>query len=176
MVVIARNRFVFKTIEENLKIRGVPPLFNKGERQVEPSSTFGKVLDLAIRLRLNKKDWVDGKKLCTVLKINSPDVWGDEDILSKFAESALKTDIPMPDIQSKLLLAVQNLDLDEPNIPKFYKDFAKLIEDRKNETSNEFEEEELERSWIELQEFKECWQKSKILGLGSLSSFRNAMA
>jgi len=41
---------------------------------------------------------------------------------------------------------------------------------------NEFDDEELERSWIELQEFKECWQKSKFLGLGSLSSFRNAMA
>ena len=175
MVVIARNRFVFKTLEEHLKVRGINPLFNRGERQVEPSSTFGKVLDLAIRVRLNKKDWVDGKKLCAVLKINSPAVWGDEDILIRFAENVPKTDIPMPDIQSKLLLEIQNLDINEPNIPKLCKYFAKLIEERKNETSNECDD-ELERSLIELQEFKDCWQKSKILGLGSLSSFRNAMA
>lgn len=175
MVVIARNRFVFKTLEKELTDRGITPLFNKGERQVETSSTFGKVLDLAIRVRLNKKNWVDGKKLCTVLKIDSPDVWGDEDILSKFAESTLRIDIPMPDIQSKLLLEIQNLDVNEPNIPKLCKYFAKLIEERKNETSNECDD-ELERSLIELQEFKDCWQKSKILGLGSLSSFRNAMA
>ncbi len=176
MVVIARNRFVFKTLEKELTDRGITPLFNKGERQVEPSSTFGKVLDLAIRVRLNKKDWVDGKKLCTVLKIDSPDVWGDEDILSKFAESTLRTDIPMPDIQSKLLLEIQNLDIYEPKILKLCKYFAELIEERKNVTLNKFEEEELERSWIELEEFKECWQKSKFLGLGSLASFRNAMA
>ncbi|MEA5488802.1 MULTISPECIES: ATP-dependent helicase [Pseudanabaena] len=176
MVVIARNRFVFKTLEKHLKSRGINPLFNRGERQVEPSSTFGKVLDLAIRVRLNKKDWVDGKKLCTVLKIDSPDVWDDECILSKFAKNVLNTDIPIPDIQSKLLLEIQNLDINDPNIPKLCKCFAQLIEERKNETLNEFEENELERSLIELQEFKECWQKSKILGLGSLSSFRNAMA
>lgn len=175
MVVIARNRFVFKALEKELTDRGITPLFNKGERQVETSSTFGKVLDLAIRVRLNKKNWVDGKKLCTVLKIDSPDVWGDEDILSKFSESTLRTDIPMPDIQSKLLLEIQNLDINEPNIPKLCKYFSTRIEERKNETSNECDD-ELERSWIELQEFKDCWQKSKILGLGSLSSFRNAMA
>ena len=175
MVVIARNRFVFKTLEEHLKVRGINPLFNRGERQVEPSSTFGKVLYLAIRVRLNKKDWVDGKRLCAVLKIDNPNVWDDERILSKFAENVLNTDIPMTDIQSKLLLEIQNLDINDPNILKLCKCFDKLIKEQKNETSNELDD-ELERSWIELQEFKECWQKSKFLGLGSLSSFRNAMA
>jgi DNA helicase-2/ATP-dependent DNA helicase PcrA len=176
MVVIARNRFVFKPLEKELTDRGITPLFNKGERQVEPSSTFGKVLDLAIRVRLNKRDWVDGKKLCTALKIDSPDVWGVEDLLSKFAEKTLETDIPMSDIQSKLLLEIENLDVNEPKILKLHNEFEKLIKDRRNETSNEFEEEELERSLIELQEFKDCWIKSKKLGLVSLSSFRNAMA
>jgi len=174
MVVIARNRFVFKTLEEHLKTLQIPFLLKKGERQVEPSSTFGKVLDFAIRLRINAKDWVDGKKLCAVLNIDSPDIWGDEDILSEFANSVLMSDIPMPDIQSKLLLAIQNLDLDEPNIPKLCTDFADQINELR-EISDVFDD-ELERSLIELQEFKECWTKSKMQGLGSLSSFRNAMA
>ena len=178
MVVIARNRFVFKKLEEHLKRLEIPYSLKKNERLVEPSSTFGKVLDLAIQLRLNKKDWVDGKKLCAVLKIDIPDVWGEEDLLSKFAENSLKADIPMPDIQSKLLLEIQNLDLDEPNIPKLYKTFESLIKNSRNEISNESDKfnDEIERSLIELNEFKDCWGKFKGKGLVSLSSFRNAMA
>ena len=178
MVIIARNRFVFKTLEKHLKEQNILYLFNKGERQIEPSSVFGKVLDLAIRLRLNKKDWVDGKKLCAVLKIATPDIWGEENILSEFAKSALNSDISMPDIQSKLLLTIQDLDVNDPNIPKLYEKFANLIKDsmEQNLNNNEFDNDELERSWLELQEFRDCWRKSKIQGLGSLSSFRNAMA
>jgi DNA helicase-2/ATP-dependent DNA helicase PcrA len=178
MVVIARNRFVFKKLEEHLKRLEIPYSLKKNERLIEPSSTFGKVLDLAIRLRLNKKDWVGGKKLCAVLKIDIPDVWGEEDLLSKFAENSLKADIPMPDIQSKLLLEIQNLDLDEPNIPKLYKTFESLIKNSRNEISNESDKfnDEIERSLIELNEFKDCWGKFKGKGLVSLSSFRNAMA
>jgi DNA helicase-2/ATP-dependent DNA helicase PcrA len=177
MVVIARNRFVFKKLEEHLKRLEIPYSLKKNERLVEPSSTFGKVLDLAIRLRLNKKDSVGGKKLCAVLKIDIPDVWGEEDLLSKFAENSLKADIPMPDIQSKLLLEIQNLDLDEPNIPKLCKTFESLIKNSRNEISNESDKfnDEIERSLIELNEFKECWTKSKLKGFVSLSSFRNAM-
>ena len=174
MVVIARNRFVLKTLEQHLVEHKIPYLFKKGERHVEPSSTFGKVLDLAIRLRLNKKDWVDGKKLCSVLKIDSPDVWGDENILNEFAKKALESDIFMPDIQSELLLAVQDLDVDEPNIRKMYEKFANLIKESMSQGLDN--DDELERSWLELQEFRDCWSQSKIQGLGSLLSFRNAMA
>ena len=177
MVVIARNWFVFKKLEEHLKRLEIPYSLKKNERLVEPSSTFGKVLDLAIQLRLNKKDWVDGKKLCAVLKIDIPDVWGEEDLLSKFAENSLKADIPMPDIQSKLLLEIQNLDLDEPNIPKLYKTFESLIKNSRNEISNESDKfnDEIERSLIELNEFKDGWGKFKGKGLVSLSSFHDAM-
>lgn len=175
MVVIARNRFVFKTLEEHLKEQNILYLFKKGERQIEPYSVFGKVLDLAIRLRLNKKDWVDGKKLCAVLKIDIPKRWGDENILIEFAKNALTSDIPMPEIQSKLLLAVQDLDIDEPSIPRMCVNFELLIKKSMNRELSD-ESDELERSLLELQEFRECWGKSKKQGLKSLLSFRNAMA
>ncbi len=175
MVVIARNRFVFKTLEEHLKKQNILYLFTKGERQIEPSSIFGKVLDLAIRLRLNKKDWVNGKKLRAVLKIDAGDIRGEENTLSEFAQSALKSDIPMPDIQSKLLLAIQALDVNAPNIPGLYKEFENLIQGSNELDNDELNNDELERSWLELQEFRDCWRQSKIQGLGSLSAFRNAM-
>lgn len=179
MVVIARNRFVFNTLETHLRKQEIPYFLKRSECQVEYDSTFGRVLDLAIRLRLNKKDWVDGNKLCAVLKIDPPDRWGDENVLKKFAESSLIADIPMPEIQSELLMAIHNLDLDEPNILKLSTHFIKLIGDLRTQISNDPNDalnDELERSWIELQEFRGYWKKAKSQGVGSLSAFRNAMA
>jgi len=175
MVVIARNRFVFQTLEKCLQEKHIPYSLQKGERQVEPSSTFGKVFDLAIRLRLNPKDWVDGKKLCAVLKIAIPNAWGGENLLQEFADDALDRDIPFPKIQADLLRAIQNLNLDQPNIPKLCSDLKKSIETLVSNSSDG--DVELERSLQELQAFRECWTTFKNKGLGeSLSSFRNAMA
>jgi DNA helicase-2/ATP-dependent DNA helicase PcrA len=176
MVVIARNRFVFQTLERYLEEKQIPYSLKKGERQVEPSSIFGKVLDLAIRLRLNPKDWVDGKKLCTVLKIDIPDAWGGEDLLQKFANAARNSDIPFPEIQADLLMAIQELDLEQPNIPKLCGDFTTTIGALGSNPSLEADG-ELERSLQELQDFRGCWTTFKRKGLGgSLSSFHNAMA
>lgn len=176
MVVIARNRFVFQTLEKYLEEKQILYSLKKGERQVEPSSIFGKVLDLAIRLRLNPKDWVDGKKLCAVLKINIPDAWGGEDLLKKFANAARNSDIPFPEIQADLLRAIQELDLEQPNIPKLCGNFTTTIKALGSNPSLEVDG-ELERSLQELQDFRGCWTTFKRKGLGeSLSSFRNAMA
>lgn len=176
MVVIARNRFVFQTLEEHLRDKQIPYSLKKGERQVEPASTFGKVVDLAIRLRLNPKDWVDGKKLCMVLKIDIPDIWGGDELLLQFADAACVSDIPLPEIQSDLLREIQKLNVDQPNIVKLCKDFKLKIE--KLHLDGAYEDDgELERSLQEIQYFRGCWTTFKRKGLGdSLSAFRNAMA
>jgi DNA helicase-2/ATP-dependent DNA helicase PcrA len=176
MVVIARNRFVFQALEKCLQEKHIPYSLKKGERQVEPSSTFGKVFDLAIRLRLNPKDWVDGKKLCAVLKIAIPDAWGGENLLQEFANDALSSDIPFPKIQADLLKAIQNLNLDQPNIPKLCSDFKTSIETLVSDPSHEIDG-ELERSLQELQDLRESWTTFRYKGIGeSLSSFLNALA
>jgi DNA helicase-2/ATP-dependent DNA helicase PcrA len=176
MVVIARNRFIFKTLEEKLKERQIPYYLKKGERQVEPSSVFGKVLDLAIRLRLNAKDWIDGKKLCSVLKIDAPEEWNDENILENLATKARNSDIPLKEILLNLLTAIHAIDIDRLNIPKFCSDFGTKIETFASTAPDE-DAGELERSFQELQEFRKCWTVFKRKGLGeSLAAFRNAMA
>lgn len=176
MVVIARNRFVFLTLEKHLQERQIPYSLKKGERQTEPSSIFGKVLDLAVRVRLNPKDWVDGKKLCAALEIQPPTSWGDDDLLHEFAKAACTSEIPFPELQAKLLEAIQAIDLDKPNIPKFCETFKKLIEELTVDQSLK-EDEELERSLQELQDFRKSWTTFKRKGLGdSLSAFRNAIA
>lgn len=175
MVVIARNRFVFQTLEECFKKNKMPYSLKKGERQSEPSSIFGMVLDLALRLRLNPKDWVDGKKLCAVLKIDIPEVWGGENLLQVLANGVRKSNIPYPEMQADLLIAIQELDLDQPNIPKLCTEFTKKIEQLGANTREA--DGERERSLQELQDFRGCWTSFKRKSLGeSLSSFRNAMA
>jgi DNA helicase-2/ATP-dependent DNA helicase PcrA len=134
------------------------------------------VLDLGIRLRINPKDWVDGKKLCAVLKIKTPETWGGESLLKAFADAARNSHILYPDIQADLLNAIQGLDADEPAIPKLCNDFARKIEVIGKNPDIEVDG-ELERSLQELHEFRRCWTMFKRKGLGeSLSSFRNALA
>lgn len=176
MVVIARTRFVFSALETVLTEKGVRYSLNKGERQVEPSSLFGKVLDLSIRLRVNPKDWVDGKKLCSVLKIAAPTIWGQENQLLQLSNDVLKSDIPFSNIQSDLLKAIQSLDLDAPNIPKLCANFTEAIQ-ALTANSELDAEGELECSIQELLDFKNYWIRFKRKSLGSsLAAFRNAMA
>jgi DNA helicase-2/ATP-dependent DNA helicase PcrA len=176
IVVIGRNKFVFRALETCLENRNIPYFLKKGERHAEPSSVFGKVLDLGIRLRLNQKDWVDGKKLCAILKVEPPGSWGDDNLFEKMSSAANTSDIPYPDLQSKLLSTIASIDLSKPNIPKLHKDFTEIITEltlSKNVDANG----ELERSLRELNEFRDFWTAFKSKGLGeSLSSFRNALS
>ncbi len=176
IVVIGRNRFVFGALELKLRENNIPFSLKRGERLVEPGSTFGRVLDLAIRLRLNPKDWVDGKKLCATLKISLPEKWGDEQILLDFSRRSSIADIPFPDLQSKLLEYISTIDLDEPNFLKLFARFRDLLENLGPKETSE-RDEEVELSLRELGEFQRSWETFKRKGLGStLSAFRNAVA
>jgi len=180
MVVIARNRFVFFNIESCLQKKNIPYSLKKSERQLEPFSTFGKILDLGIRLRLNSKDWVDGKKLCSILKIDFPTKWGSDDLLLKFSSASEESEIPFPELQSKLLKSLHDLNVADPNLPKLYEEFRSLIESLGHNiqsNSDDSANDELERSLQELIYYKNCWTNFKKRGLGdTLSAFRNSMA
>lgn len=180
MVVIARNRFVFSILEKALGEHNIPYSLRKGERRAEPTSLFGKVLDYAIRVKLNPKDWVDGKKLCALLNIAPPPAWNNPDILKKWSEQAAISKVVFPDLQAKLLVAVNELDVSEPNIRKLTQDFEKELKALAAEmdsTKHEKHKLELERSIKELKDFKSSWTRFKQKGLGdSLQAFRNALA
>ncbi len=176
MVVIARNKFIFLPLEKTLREKGIPYSLKMGERQTEPSSLFGKVLDLAIRIRLNPKDWVDGKKLCTTLNIANPSSWGDENLLLDLANAVRHSMDPFHHVLTALLEAIHALNIEQPNIPKLCERFTKDIQGLRDATFLE-KDNELERSLQELDDFRKCWTTFKRKGLGeSLSSFRNAIA
>jgi len=178
MVVIARNRFVFSKLETALKEQGTEYTVKVGEREKLPESLFGQVLDCAIRVKLNPNDWVIGKKLCQLLGIPTPPVWGGSELLSQFQKGyCSNSNGSMVNLIGDLLSAVENMALENPNILHFEKQFAEKL--GKLATAGPDEESKLEygRSLIELQEFSDRWTRFRKLGLGnSLSSFRNAIA
>ncbi len=178
MVIIARNRFVFKELEISLKKNSIPYALRKGERQLEPTTKFGKVLDYAIRVKLNHKDWVDGKKLCQLLKITEPISWTD-DTLSNFADLVSAGAQESEQLLAKLLTAINSLDIEDPKIPKLVKDFngylTSLVTNQVGISGDLAEEVKL--SIDELNEFSNAWTRFKRKGLGgSLVAFRNALA
>ena len=179
IVVIARNRFVFKYLEEKLKEEKIIYSIRKGERQLEPSTLFGKIIDAAIRIKLNPKDWVNGKKLCQLLNVDMPEQWDEQVlfILSKVIKDSQSKDLAL---YPKLLNAIYQLDVAEPNIPKLIKEFKKdlmnLVSNDQNIMNQEFLE-EVRLSIDELTELNDTWTLFKRKGLGdSLRAFRNAIA
>lgn len=176
MAVIARNRFVFSALEKKLNEVGMVYNLRLGERAKLPVSLFGKILDFAIRLKINSKDWVDGRKLCQILKIPEPDNWGCDNVLLEFASALTKKDREMA-IISDLLKEIHDLKNEMPNISKLKTNFAKKLEISVQQTSDESKTLEIERSIEELSDFSSSWTKFRLLGLGStLTAFRNASA
>ncbi|SDF93474.1 DNA helicase-2 / ATP-dependent DNA helicase PcrA [Methanolobus vulcani] len=183
MVIIARNRFIFSRIEQALTNNGIIYSIRKGERNQEPESLFGKILDHAIRIKLNSKDWVNGKKLCNLLNLNPPTKWGQDDLLNTWAQQISTIDQNNSDLYSTILRSVNEWDVSNPNIPKFVRDFERKLKELADslpineDTSVENPAEELKRSLDELNEFSESWIRFKRKGTGdSLSAFRNAIA
>ncbi|PST87268.1 ATP-dependent helicase [Photobacterium iliopiscarium] len=176
MVVIGRNKFVFNKLKEKLDENNIIYHFNKGERQAEPDSLFGRVLDYAIRLKLNPKDWIDGKKLCTLLKIQQPEQWNDNNLLNTWSLLVESSDLPLAQAQSFLLREIDTLDIEQPNVRKFCTTLKNKLAEYESLDLTEKEQIELVISGQELNEFQKKWTTFKRRNLGtSLKSFRNAM-
>jgi DNA helicase II / ATP-dependent DNA helicase PcrA len=184
IVVIARNRFVFPKLESALDSNGIAYSIRKGERRTEQASLFGRILDYAICVKLNPKDWVDGKKLCSLLSLIPPANWGGEDLLSDWVKQLKSSSLNNAILYSELMESIDDLELANPNIRKFARDFEEKLKSLADSLPKEWVDsgitsnaEELKRSLDELNEFKSCWTKFKRKGLGdSLAAFRNALA
>ena len=177
MVVIARNRFVFSKLECTLREQGIEYNLKVGEREGSPVSRFGKVLDFAIRVKLNPNDWVDGKKLCELICILAPSDWGSDDLLSRFRTDLIEADGSANNLIGDLLCEIENMDVENPNIVKFERHFEMILRDMAVAEPDERKRLEIDRSLVELQEFSERWTRIRKLSLGTaLSAFRTATA
>ncbi|MFW6713728.1 3'-5' exonuclease, partial [Acinetobacter pittii] len=119
-----------------------------------------------------------GKKLCQILNLPEPAIW-DNQVLFKLAnEVTLFKDFNY-DVLSKLLYTINELDVEQPKIPKLIGEFRSYLT-----TSAEIKDiileknlEEIRLSIEELDEFNNTWTTFKSKGMGeSLVAFRNALA
>jgi len=178
MVIIARNRFVFNKLEACLKQNNIHYSMRKGERQLEPTTIFGRILDYSIRIKLNPKDWVDGKKLCSLLGVIAPTSWSNG-VLNILANQTKNLDRENAELYSELMNSINSLDVDEPNIRKFVRLFEEKLTNliSQGTAPSEGKSEEIKLSLDELNEFSRAWTLFKRKGLGnSLVAFRNALA
>ena len=153
IVVIARNRFVLCKLKEKLKENNISYFFKKGERDYAPESQFGKILDCAIRHKLNPKDWIHENKLKDLLKTKS---------------------LFMNSIYNTLNDSIKELDFEDPNITKFVNSMSTMLSNLGKKLKKENEIEELNHSKGDLDIFNSYWTKFRKLGLGkSLNSFYN---
>lgn len=58
IAIIARNRYVFSHLEKELSNRSIPFFFKKNSTGIENESDYMKVFELAIRILINKKDYI----------------------------------------------------------------------------------------------------------------------
>ncbi len=184
MVVIARNRFVFKRLEDFLEQNKIPFSMRKGERPLELTTIFGKILDYSIQIKLNPKNWVAGKQLCLVLDIPVPESWshgvlGDLAQQVKVKLKAKALNMGNAELYSDLMISINKLDIEDPNIRKFVDVFEEKLKNLVSQDGSLSEEnsEEVKLSLEELNEFSRAWTLFKRKGLGgSLVAFRNTLA
>lgn len=65
--IIARNRYALASVEKKLKARNIPFYYKKTVNGIECESQFAKVLDLVLRVFLNRFDSVHMKELTAIL-------------------------------------------------------------------------------------------------------------
>ena len=175
MAVIARNRFIFKSLEKTLETKNINFHLKKTTPLLEPESKFGKILDFSIRLKLNPKDWISRNKLANILKVSETEKKDKSSyILLHFANQLSYKNDPFCKIKSETCRNVHSLDERQPDMPKLFETLETKMNKIPQKDLTEKEEKDLELSMRELENFKDLWltfieRQPK----GSLSAFIN---
>jgi len=92
IAILGRNKFVFKKIEEFLKVENIPFYFKSGNTSVKFSSYAMKIFDLYFRVKINSLDRLHQKRLEDILKVE--DIYNSSQIiLSNFPIASKIKDI-----------------------------------------------------------------------------------
>ncbi|WP_449555892.1 ATP-dependent helicase [Huaxiibacter chinensis] len=177
IVVIGRNRFVFRAIEDEMKNREIPYFLKRSERNEQPVSLVGKVIDLALRVKINSKDWVDGKKLFSLIGLESNSESSNTYEIGDVYKRVINSEVKDHDIILPVLRAIDSLDFDTPNFIKICSELKVELEQLGFTSSNPVREEDIALGINEVDQLQSMWLRFKRKGLGeTLYSFRNALA
>lgn len=178
MTVLARNRYVFKSLQEELDTRGQAWYLKRGPGAPIFESTIGKMLDLALRVILNPQDTLHFHELLALMfqHLEAPVTL---DKLIDHCENLPEDENTGVDSYVPLvirLLKKENQNGD-PNLENVLAPIrAKLLVDK----DAGFAKEDVELALNDLEDFKAHWERyvksTPSAASLSLTAFRNAMA
>lgn len=164
MVVLARNRYVFLPLHEELERRNMEHYLKKTLGPSDPVSEIGKVFDWAMRISLNDKDQLHKRQLRQMIGSLNDNDW-----------SSCKSEW-MPIIEAAFKGVNTNLSAKQPSMASCILPLKSLLQKR----AISFSEDEIENALHDLQDFETHWNRyTAQLPTGaqsSLESFRSAMA
>lgn len=159
--VIARNRYALATVEEKLKLNNIPFYYKKTVNGIECESQYAKVLDLVLRVYLNKLDTVHMKELVAIIGCETGNMKQD-------LEQLLRNTV-----YEGIVNAFEFLSDDDFN-------FGKALKELKNSVqSSNIEEDEKYLILGDLEEWNKHWKKYCSIVPNenrTLLSFRNSIS
>jgi DNA helicase-2/ATP-dependent DNA helicase PcrA len=129
--ILARNKFVFKNIEELLKEENVPYYFKSGNVGIKFSSSSMKIFDLYFRIKINPIDKLHLNKLERILKVK--DVYDSRELQDSKSPISLSINNIVNDC------SIDNLHLKIEELKKLFNDSI-VEDDEKKLTLDELED------------------------------------
>jgi DNA helicase-2/ATP-dependent DNA helicase PcrA len=129
--ILARNKFVFKNIEELLKEENVPYYFKSGNVGIKFSSSSMKIFDLYFRIKINPLDKLHLNKLERILKVK--DVYDSRELQDSKSPISLSINNIVNDC------SIDNLHLKIEELKKLFNDSI-VEDDEKKLTLDELED------------------------------------
>tara|TARA_R110002051_G_scaffold292_1_gene1206 strand:- start:236 stop:2062 length:1827 start_codon:yes stop_codon:yes gene_type:complete len=133
--ILARNKFVFKNIEELLKEEKIPYYFKSGNTGLKFSSSSMKIFDLYFRIKINPLDKLHLNKLESILKVK--DVYDS----SELQNSKSPISLSINNIVNNC--SIDNLHLKIKELKKLFNDSI-VEDDEKKLTLDELEDFEIQ--------------------------------
>lgn len=163
--IIARNKFVLFDVETCLKETQIPYFYKNTIKGLTLSSTYGKIFDLALQIRINPKDTLHLKELSKILCVdNAPN-------LKELYSSVSNENYLL------LLEKAQEMRDDGSNFKKNIHDIQNHLNVAGLSSSKSELNDELNVALSDFSQIEKCWVKYEMNNtLTSLSQFRNYLA
>ncbi len=102
-----------------MKLRGIKYFLKRSDRNEQPVSFIGKLIDLAIKIKINSKDWVDGRRLYKLIGIEQFTKINNDYKISEIIKEVNNSNVDDKSLISLILDYVENLSFESPNLLKF---------------------------------------------------------
>lgn len=164
MAVIARNKYVFSHLEKELSDRNIPFSFKKNSTGIDNESEYMKVFGLAIRILINRKDYIHLTQLKKVVGF-SDNIADNKNGITILREVLAKTDY------ESMIPALEALSKEVLN-------FSTALNCLENILSS-FDDDERYLISMDIQQWRHHWNKYCMLvprENRTLTSFRNQIS